>query len=147
MPAETCLACRNILKTNDVRTGLKKPEQAPNKRVASSEPAQLAEAAKAADVARADPAQAADMSTADRQTHNSSAAANGGGGAHAAPSEWEVAKAARDRCATVLPHLPTPPPPPFPLPLSPFVQTLASAYTLLDIGVMLLADVAVVLCA
>lgn len=102
-------ACRNILKTNDVRTGLKKPEQGSNKRAASGEPAQLAEAAQAPDVARADPAQAADDLSADRQPRNSTEAAatgaaanaaSGSGDAHAAPSEWDTAKAARDRCQT-----------------------------------------------
>lgn len=110
-------ACRNILKTNDVRTGLKKPEQGSSKRAASSEPAQLAEAVQAADLARADPAQAADRLTADRQPHNSTEAAatgaaadavHGSGDAHAAPSEWDTAKAARDRCATTLCLFPPP---------------------------------------
>ena len=94
-------ACRNILKTNDVRMGLKKPEQDSNKRAASSEPAQLAEAVQAADVARPDPAQAADQSHSDRQTHDTSeaaaAAASDDGGAHAVPSEWDIAKSARER--------------------------------------------------
>lgn len=105
-------ACRNILKTNDVRTGLKKPEQGSNKRAASSEPAKLAEAAQAVDVARADPSQATDRSTADRQPHNDTEAAATGaaadaagssGDAHAAPSESGTAKAARDRYATTQP--------------------------------------------
>ena len=95
------------MKTNDVRTGLKKPEQDSNKRAASSEPAQLAAAAQAADVARADPARAADVPPADKPRHNSAeavaAAASNDGGAHAAPSEWDIAKSARDRCASVLP--------------------------------------------
>lgn len=97
-------ASRNILKTNDVRTGLKKPEQDSNKRAASSEPAKLAEAAQAADVARPDPAQAADQSGSDRQTHDTSeaaaAAARDDGGAHAAPSKWDIAKSVRERCGT-----------------------------------------------
>ena len=98
-------ACRNILKTNDVRTGLKKPEQDSNKRAASSEPAQLAEAAQAADVARSDPAQAADLSASDTQLHGTSEAAAGSNddGAHAAPSQLDIARSARDRCASALP--------------------------------------------
>ena len=105
MNASVVHACRNILKSNDVRTGLKKPEQDSHKRAASSEPAQQAEAAQAADVARADPAQTADLSTADRPTNSTSEAAAAGddGGAHAAPSEWDIAKSARDRCASALP--------------------------------------------
>lgn len=107
MSASVKPACRNILKTNDVRTGIKKPEHETNKRAASSEPAQLAEAAQAADVARPDPVQAADLPTADRQTHDTSKIAAAAGGddaaAHAAPSEWDIAKSARDRCASVLP--------------------------------------------
>ncbi|KAL3151150.1 hypothetical protein ABBQ38_013013 [Trebouxia sp. C0009 RCD-2024] len=92
---------RNILKSNDVRTGLKKPEQESSKRAAANEPAQLAAAAEAADMARADPAQATDMSTVDRHTQDTSepaaAAMGNDGGAHAAPSEWDIAQAARDR--------------------------------------------------
>ena len=107
MSASVKPACRNILKTNDVRTGLKKPEQETNKRAASSEPAQLAEAAQAADVARPDPTEAANLSTADRQAHDISKTAAAAGGddaaAHAAPSEWDIAKSARDRCTSVLP--------------------------------------------
>ena len=97
-------ACRNILKTNDVRTGLKKPEQEVKKRAASGEPAQLAEASQAVDVSRPEPAQDADASRAER--HKSSTISNaaaatldGAGNTQAATSEWDVAKAARDRCA------------------------------------------------
>ncbi|KAL3160355.1 hypothetical protein ABBQ32_010689 [Trebouxia sp. C0010 RCD-2024] len=92
---------RNILKSNDVRTGLKKPEQESSKRAAANEPAQLAAAAEAADVARAELVQAADMSTVNTNTQETSepaaAAVGTGGSAHAAPSEWDIAKAARDR--------------------------------------------------
>lgn len=45
--------CRNILKSNDVRTGLKKPEQESKKRAASGEAAHLADSAETADVAAA----------------------------------------------------------------------------------------------
>lgn len=89
-----------------MRTGLKKPEQESSKRAAANEPAQLAAAAEAADMARADPAQATDMSTVDRHTQDTSepaaAAMGNDGGAHAAPSEWDIAQAARDRCVRVL---------------------------------------------
>lgn len=104
----TWLACRNILKTNDVRTGLKKPEQEVKKRAASAEPTQLAEANQAADVSRPEPAQEADMSRAEmsKLSTNPDAAAAAAptgvdsvGSAPAATSEWDIAKAARDRCA------------------------------------------------
>ena len=86
-----------------MRTGLKKPEQESSKRAAASDPAQLAAAAEAADVARPEPIQEADMPTVDRHTHQTSehaaAAVSHDGGAQAAPSEWDIAKEARDRYA------------------------------------------------
>ena len=69
--------CRNILKSNDVRTGLKKPEQESKKRAASDEAAHLADLAQTVDVAAA----------ADRPAGNSAHAA-------AAPADPETAQAA-----------------------------------------------------
>lgn len=69
--------CRNILKSNDVRTGLKKPEQESKKRAASGEAAHLADSAQTADVAVA----------ADRPAGNTAHAA-------AAPADPDTAQAA-----------------------------------------------------
>ena len=63
------------MKSNDVRTGLKKPEQESKKRAASGEPAHLA-----------DSAQMADVAAADRQAGNTAHAA-------AAPADPETAQA------------------------------------------------------
>lgn len=129
--------CRNILKSNDVRTGLKKPEQESSKRAAANEPAQLAAAAEAADVARAELVQAADMSTVNTNTQETSepaaAAVGTGGSAHAAPSEWDIAKAARDRCARV-PLTVSLNPPPLPTPACALllVGAFQCAYVLVD---------------
>lgn len=89
---------RNILKTNDVRTGLKKPEQETKKRAASAEAAQPAGALDTADPA------SSDRHAGTTQTAASSAAAAGsddvGGAGGSAPSEWDIARAARDRHTT-----------------------------------------------
>ena len=76
--------CRNILKTNDVRTGLKKPEQESKKRAPSFEAAQLADTAQNAD--------AAATAAADREPGRSGQAAT------LASAEWDAASAARQRC-------------------------------------------------
>ncbi len=76
--------CRNIFKTNDVRTGLKKPEQESKKRAPSVEAAQLADAA-----------QGADAAAADREPGTSGQAATLASAAAAA--EWDAANAARQR--------------------------------------------------
>lgn len=80
---------RNILKTNDVRTGLKKPEQESKKRAPSFEAAQLADAAQDAD--------AAATAAADREPGRSDQAATLASAAAAA--EWDAANAARQRHA------------------------------------------------
>lgn len=83
------------MKTNDVRTGLKKPEQETKKRAASAEAAQPAGALDTADPA------SSDRHAGTTQTAASSAAAAGsddvGGAGGSAPSEWDIARAARDR--------------------------------------------------
>ena len=82
--------CRNILKTNDVRTGLKKPEQESKKRAPSVEAAQLADTAQNAD--------AAATAAADREPGRSGQAATLASAAAAAAAEWDAASAARQRC-------------------------------------------------
>ena len=79
--SNTC-SYRNILKTNDVRTGLKKPEEDSKKRAASVETAQLADATQTVDVAASDGQLGASSSSA---------------AAAAAPTEWDIARAARER--------------------------------------------------
>ncbi|KAL0020521.1 hypothetical protein WJX79_000102 [Trebouxia sp. C0005] len=74
---------RNILKTNDVRTGLKKPEQESKKQAPSFEAAQLADAAQDADAAAA--------AAADREPGRSGQAATFA----SAAAEWDAANAAR----------------------------------------------------
>ncbi len=81
--------CRNILKTNDVRTGLKKPEQESKKRAPSVEAAQLADAARDADGAA--------TAAADREPGTSGQAATLASAAAAAAAEWNAANAARQR--------------------------------------------------
>ena len=81
--------CRNILKTNDVRTGLKKPEQESKKRAPSVEAAQLADAARDADGAA--------TAAADREPGTSGQAATLASAAAAAAAEWDAANAARQR--------------------------------------------------
>lgn len=82
---------RNILKTNDVRTGLKKPEQESKKRAPSIEAAQLADAAQSTD--------AAATAAADRDPGRSGQAATLASAAAAAAAEWDAANAAKQRHA------------------------------------------------
>ncbi|DBA84434.1 TPA: hypothetical protein ACH3X1_006066 [Trebouxia sp. C0004] len=77
---------RNILKTNDVRTGLKKPEQESKKRAPSFEAAQLADAAQNAD--------AAATAAADREPDRSGQAARLASAAAPVASEWGADNAA-----------------------------------------------------
>lgn len=72
-------ACRNILKTNDVRTGLKKPEE---------EEARLASAAAAQDDSATAPASAAGR----HASSHTEAALSG-----AQDPKWDTANAARQR--------------------------------------------------
>jgi len=80
--------CRNILKTNDVRTGLKKPEQESNKRAPSVEAAQLADTAQHDD--------AAATAAADREPGRNGQAESVASAA-AAAAEWDAAIVARQR--------------------------------------------------
>ena len=81
--------CRNVLKTNDVRPGLKKPKQESKKRAPSCEAAQLADAAQDAN--------AAATAAADREPGRSGQAATLDSAAAAAAAEWDAANAARQR--------------------------------------------------
>ena len=90
------LVCRNILKTNDVRTGLKKPEQEAQQKAVSSQSAQLAEAGAAAAMSGAEASRHAILSS---QAATASSTGDGESEAPAAPSEWDLASAARDRYA------------------------------------------------